>query len=174
MATFNPGTGGSVAATTLENQLYTIIRQTHSKQLDPAINPENRADCVDTSIVEDTGVLTGTIRLYVMITHSDGTSEIAYPDPFVDAGWVEGTGGSGSATNYNHALADRAMMLIAAERAAAVDPLRLTNPVLTVLNSTLNIPVQHNARLTVALNLNLDAIASADGSSYKAREYVIG
>lgn len=172
MAIFNPGTGGSVSATTLENQLYTIIRQIHDIQRDGTKNPDNRADCVDSTINEDTGLLTGIIRPYILITHTNGDSLIDYPDPFVGAGWIEGTGGDGGATNYNHALTDRVLLIVSSERSAGIATLKFTNPTISFLNAILTSPVTHNARLTINFSLELESIASSNGSSYRAKEYI--
>jgi hypothetical protein len=173
MAIFNPGTGGSVSAATVENQLYTIIRQIHDVQRDLTKNPDGRADCCDSSIDEDSATLSGIIRPYLLIAHTGGETLIAYPDPFITAGWIEGTGGDGGALNYNHALADRALKLVMLERTGTnvLSP-KLTNPNITVLNSVLTNPVSHNARLTINFSLTIESMPSGNGSIYRAKEYI--
>ena len=171
---FEPGTGGSITANTLENQFYTLIRQVHDVQRDTANKNPNGADILDSSVNEDDLTCSGSINLYIEIDQAAGTSSISYPDPYIDAGWIEGSEGDGSASNFNHALAERIMRLVLAERdpAQEITELKFSDPSIEILDEPLSTPCVHNARLKTSFTIELESVSSSTGSHYKAKEYL--
>lgn len=174
---FNPGTGGNISATTLENQFYTIVAQIQVIERDNVKNP-NEANIVTSTLDQDAFLFSGTCNVYAYHAWMSGKSEISYPDPYVLSDWSEGVEGDGSATNYNHALAERVLMLIKAERNAINNPgaipLKFTSINWEYLTSDINSPILHNCLLNVTFELSLESASDGDGNTFKAKEYLQG
>ena len=83
---FEPGTGGSITANTLENQFYTLIRQVHDVQRDTANKNPNGADILDSSVNEDDLTCSGSINLYIEIDQAAGSRMVTNSSAAV--GWI--------------------------------------------------------------------------------------
>ena len=64
---FNPGTGGSITATTLENQFYTIVAQLQAIERNNIKNP-NEANIVTSTLDQDEFLFSGTCTIYLRNT----------------------------------------------------------------------------------------------------------
>jgi hypothetical protein len=173
---FNPGTNGSVSATTLENQFYTIAALIQFVEQDDTKNP-NEANAIESSLDLDEYSFSGTINIFAVHSLDSGVSQLSYPDPYLNSGWIEGTSGDGNAANLNQAIAERALILAAAERNPtnnpnAIDP-KLTTIAWSYQDTIINTPVSHNCILTISFNLEIESTTMGDGAAFKAKEYLI-
>lgn len=174
---FNPGIGGSITATTLENQFYTIVGHIQAIERDQVQN-SNEANIVNSTLDQDAFLCSGNCAIYVYHEWNSAMSVFSYPNPYLETQWTEGESGDGNATNYNHALAERALLLIKAERNATnnptATPLRFTGIRWEYLDSVINSPIPHNCLLNFSFELNIENINNGDGSTFKAKEYLQG
>lgn len=174
---FAPGTG-TIQATTLENQFYTLISLIQSIELDPAKN-DKTVNAVSGTVDTDTNLFTGTAQIYAQIIRnsSNGKVEISYPNPYIDVIYTEGSGGDSKANGLiTEALVERALLLMAAERekkrTEAVFALRLTTPTWAFLDVPLNSPIAHNSIFRFNFNIQTITTFTGNGETRSAVEYL--
>ncbi|MGL5082451.1 MAG: hypothetical protein ACRC8A_13280 [Microcoleaceae cyanobacterium] len=170
---FNPGTGGSITSDELEGQFYTLVSKCQRLELQPAINPKN-VNIINFTIRDD-GICSGSANIPALIVNEGGKTIIDYPDPFVAAGWVEGSGGDGQALNYAHALAQRAELLARAERNPITNPQAVTNrfgEFSWTVEAFLSAPVTHNGILNFSFAVPTEVTNSGDGETRKGAIYL--
>lgn len=174
---FTPGTGGTVTATTLEAQFYTILRMIQDIERNFEKNPQEAAIASSTED-QDEATISGSATIPCVIEHLNAIPKILYPDPYVTAGWVEGTGSNGSASNFAHALAERALLLIEAERNTAHNPNgispKFTNINWSYLESRQSLPIAHNALFNFSFTLPLTFVSAGNGAVSNGKEYLVG
>lgn len=179
MASFTPGTGATVTATTLENQLFTLISLIQSIEFDPAKN-DKTVNAISGTTDTDTNLLNGSAQIYAQMLRDSSTGEIniSYPNPYTGVIYTEGTGGDSKNTSglITEALVERALLLIAAERekkrVEAVFALRLTTPTWALLDVPLNSPVPHNAIFRFNFNILTTTTFTGSGETRSAVEYL--
>lgn len=156
MTTFNPGTGGSLLATTQEGQVWGAVLFLQSVEADSAKNVNN-ANLVTSSVDQDdnTASISGTIPCIASIGASGSTS-YTYTDPYTNSGFVEGSSGDGTANNILAAVAERVMILYLSQMNGARNPNAVTlveDFTHTVQQSTEAGFVGANATLSFSLSL---------------------
>lgn len=174
---FAPGTG-TIQATTLENQFYTLCSLIQSIERDAAKNDKG-VNMLSYTIDTDTDIATGSASLFCTVTRNTttGALEFAYPNPYTGVTYTEGTGGDSKAGGtIIEALAERAYLIIAAEREKKRnDPTfsnKLTNPTWSILDVPLNSPVAHNAIFKFSFNLQTQTTFTGSGDTRNAVEYL--
>ncbi|MGL5082321.1 MAG: hypothetical protein ACRC8A_12620 [Microcoleaceae cyanobacterium] len=175
---FNPGTGTpSIVATTAENQFFNLAAMCQEFERSADKNP-NEASIVISSLDQDEASFSGQCTIYSYHELIEGKSTFTYPDPYKQTIYSEGVGGDGNALNYSHALAERALILIRAERKTANNPNAIATKFNTVQwqlqDQALNSPAAHNCILSFSFSLPIDTVSNGGSVTITAREYLIG
>ncbi|MEB3277839.1 MAG: hypothetical protein VKK42_02810 [Lyngbya sp.] len=164
MTTFNPGTGGSLQATTQEGQVWGAVLFLQKVEADSAKNV-NGANLVTSTVDQDdnTASISGTIPCFASIGGAGGTN-YAYTDPYLNANFVEGTGGDGTASNILAAVAERVMMLYLSQMNQAKNP----NAVILVESFTHTVATSSEAgfigaNATLSFSLSLPTTMNFNG-----------
>lgn len=175
---FNPGTGGTITASTLENQFFTLCSLIQNVERDAAKNDKG-VNLLTYTIDTDTDIASGSASIYCTITRNSTTGilEFSYPNPYTGITYSEGTGGDSKASGViTEALAERAFLMIAAEREKKRnDPNfsnKLTNPTWSINDVPLNSPIAHNALFKFSFNLQTQTTFTGNGESRNAVEYL--
>jgi hypothetical protein len=173
---FAPGTG-TITATTLENQFFTLCSLLQSIERD-AVKNDKAVNTLSYTIDTDTDIASGSISIFCTITrNSAGILEFTYPNPYTGITYTEGTGGDSKASGLiTEALVERAYLIITAEREKKRnDPNfnnKLTNPSWSINDVPLNSPIAHNAIFKFSFNLQTQTTFTGNGESRYAVEYL--
>lgn len=166
MATYTPGTGGTLKSTTLENAFHEALNSAINFEKDTAKNPQNQQK-IGLSINAVTRSATGsfTFSLTKEITTA-GTISFPVTDYFTTSGFTPGTGSTIKSANLPAAIVELAELLQTREQNSTKNPQNLNT--ITSLN-------YDSEALTVDCTFayNLDAAMATDGGlSLKAKTYL--
>ncbi|MGL4498571.1 MAG: hypothetical protein ACRC78_12530 [Planktothrix sp.] len=174
---FAPGTG-TINATTLENQFFTLCSLIQNIERDAAKNDKG-VNLLTYSIDGDTAIMSGSASVYCTIIRNitTGILEYIYPNPYTGVTYTEGTGGDSKSSGIiTESLVERAYLMIAAEREKKRnDPNfsnKLTNPTWSINDVPLNSPIPHNAIFKFNFNLQTQTTFTGNGESRFAVEYL--
>lgn len=175
---FNPGTGGTISAITLENQFFTLCSLIQGIERDAAKNDKG-VNLLTYTIDTDTDIASGSASIYCTITRNSTTGilEFVYPNPYTGITYAEGSGGDSKASGLiTEALVERAYLIITAEREKKRnDPNfanKLTNPTWSINDVPLNSPIAHNAIFKFSFNMQTQTTFTGNGESRFAVEYL--
>ncbi|MEM8568922.1 MAG: hypothetical protein AAGF85_20860 [Bacteroidota bacterium] len=177
---FNPGTGATILATTIENQCYSLARSIQQFERNSSYNPENSINLINSASNDDTQVFSGGCQIYINSRLGfKGQSLLEVPNPYVNLpNWQEGENGQGKAENWVEGLVERFQSLAFIERQETYNPEktepRITDVSWTLLDDFLTLPVVHNCIFSFDFTFNFRIVDSRNGTTSEAIPYLQG
>lgn len=171
----DPGTGGSITATTIERYTFALVAWGHNIEASNSKNP-NQVNYLSSNRDDETGVVSGNITIPCnIVMQSDGSSKYNYPNPYGDTGFTPGTGAQIKGQNFIEVLVNSFLFQILAE----LNPEKNTTGqrYITSFDHSLNTSTTlttstANATLSIAFNFPTIATPGANGVSIVAMNYL--
>ena len=170
-----PGTGGSITATTIERYTYALIGWGHNIEGNSTKNP-NQVNFLSSNRDDETGIVSGNITIPCnIVMQPDGSSKYNYPNPYGETGFTPGTGCTIKGQNYIEVLVNAFLFQVLAE----LNPEKNTtgNRYITSFDHSLNSTGSvngstPNATLQITFAIPTVATPSATGMSIVAMNYL--
>lgn len=170
------GIDGTLKSTTLEGRLREVVSRIEEIEKDNGPDGMNRrlADLIKSaSNTAESQLFTAECQCYLWLADHN---TLGYPDPYVSANYIKGSGSE--AANFNHALAEAAFAIYRAEGSSINNPnqieRKLTPPTIEILEQTLNTPAKHNAILSFSFSIPITTQTLPDGTTLIIpREYLV-
>lgn len=171
----DPGTGGSITASTIERYTFALVGWGHSIEASNTKNP-NQVNYITSNRDDETGFVSGSITVPCNIVMlADGSSKYVYPNPYGDTGFVPGTGSQIKGQNFIEVLVNSFLFQILAE--LDVEKNATGQRFITTFDHSLNtsttlISSTANATLNISFNVPTIATPGANGVSIVAMNYL--
>lgn len=172
----DPGTGGSITATTIERYTFALIGWGHNIESSSTKNP-NQVNYIASNRDDETGFVSGSITIPCnIVMQNDGSSKYNYPNPYGTTGFTPGTDSDIKGQNFIEVLVNAFLFQVLAE----LNPEKNTTGqrYITTFDHSLNSTSStlaasaSNATLNISFNIPTVATPGSNGISIVAMNYL--
>lgn len=169
----DPGTGGSITTDVLENYCYQIVQRIHLIEANPVKNP-SFVNYFASSTDDETYTCEGQAEIPCrMMKNGAGQTVYQYLHPYVDTGFLSGSGGTITGQNIIECAVSAFLQLAIAELDTDINIDRIRN--ITTFDHTI-LPdfqeVNYTAMLTINFKLPIQVVPTADATMIQGKAYL--